>query len=43
MSNHFIENCLKCKKVTGQCRCPDKNKLQQWTICPKCAKLCEAQ
>lgn len=33
---HFIENCRICKEVTSQCRCPDPNKEQRWTICDKC-------
>lgn len=40
MSDHFVENCLTCKRVTSQCRCPSKDKFQRWTTCAECAKLC---
>jgi len=33
---HFIENCRICRGVTRQCRCPDPNKEQRWTICADC-------
>jgi hypothetical protein len=36
MGVHFIIKCKKCKTVTGQCRCPSKDKSVQWIVCAKC-------
>lgn len=36
-SLHYIFKCVKCKEITGQCRCPDKNKMVRWVeSCWKC-------
>lgn len=36
MSTHYIRNCHACRKVIGQCRCPSKDKQQQWGLCKEC-------
>lgn len=34
--NHFIEKCKSCKIVISQCRCPDPNKEERWSLCKLC-------
>lgn len=34
--SHYIRNCHVCRKVIGQCRCPSKDKQQQWGLCDEC-------